>query len=96
MLLPTVVSDAGCSLSHIQGIDKSHSETGMGGTFLSWLTRNKREELQDNTAKTKATHNPDMKDHCSLKNKHLLVLLRINIIYIKNDCYCCFADIISG
>lgn len=53
----TVVSDTGCSLSHIQGKDKSRSKTGMGGTFLSWLTQNKREELQDNTAKAKATHN---------------------------------------
>lgn len=51
MLPPKVVSDTGCSLSSIQGKDKSQSETGMGGTFLSPPTQNKREELQDKTAK---------------------------------------------
>lgn len=54
MLPTTVVSDTGCTLSSTQGEDKSRSYTGMGGTFLSWLPQNKREELQDN--KTKVTH----------------------------------------
>lgn len=47
MVPPAVVSDTGCSLSSIQGEDKGQSETGRGGTFLSWLTQNKTGELQD-------------------------------------------------
>lgn len=48
----TVVSGTGCFLSNIQAEDKDQSETGVGGTFffLSWLTQNRRKELQDNPA----------------------------------------------
>lgn len=68
---PTVVSDTGCSLSSILGEDKGQSETGRGGTFLSWLTQNKREELQDKTAEV--THYAFKARECGgLKIKQLL------------------------